>query len=209
MTYIVGLTGGIGSGKTTVANKFAALGIDLIDADIIARQVVEPGSNGLKAIESKFGPNVLLENGQLNRTWLREHIFSNPEAKTWLNNLLHPMIREEMVSLCQRARSPYCLLVVPLLVENKLDYLVHRVLVVDVSIETQITRTVQRDSVSRQHVEKILQSQASREQRLAIADDIIENETNSQELDGQIAALHQKYLTLAQQLTSKRTPKAP
>ena len=127
MAYVVGVTGGIGSGKTTVANLFAEKGIEVIDADVIARQVVEPGSEGLKAIAEKFGASMLNDDGTLNLGALRGHVFSHPEDKEWLNGLLHPKIRQEMITQTAQAKSLYCLLVIPLLVENSLQSLCQRV----------------------------------------------------------------------------------
>lgn len=166
MRYIVALTGGIGSGKSTVANAFADLGINVIDADIIARQVVEPGAPALHAIADHFGENMIAADGTLQRRALRERIFANPEEKNWLNDLLHPLIQQETQHQIQQATSPYVLWVVPLLVENSLYKKANRVLVVDVSPETQLKRTMQRDDVTREHVEQILAAQATREARL-------------------------------------------
>lgn len=160
MRYIVALTGGIGSGKSTVANAFADLGINVIDADIIARQVVEPGAPALHAIADHFGANMIAADGTLQRRALRERIFANPEEKNWLNALLHPLIQQETQHQIQQATSPYVLWVVPLLVENSLYKKANRVLVVDVSPETQLKRTMQRDDVTREHVEQILAAQA-------------------------------------------------
>jgi dephospho-CoA kinase len=199
MGLVIGLTGGIGSGKTTVANQFAAKGIEVIDADVIARDVVAVGSEGLAAIAARFGESALQSDGQLNRAWLRERVFSHPDDKRWLDDLLHPMIRTQMISACAQARSSYCLLVVPLLVENNLMALADRILVVDVDEQTQTARTLKRDGVSRQQVNAILASQATRAQRLAVADDIINNDQTETELQHQIDALHQTYLTLAAQ----------
>lgn len=156
MRYTVALTGGIGSGKSTVANAFADLGINIIDADIIARQVVEPGTPALKAIEEHFGSEVIAADGSLQRRILRERIFSAPEEKSWLNALLHPLIQQETQRQFQQVTSPYLLWVVPLLVENSLYKKADRVLVVDVTPETQLRRTMQRDDVTREHVEQIL-----------------------------------------------------
>ncbi len=198
MTYTVALTGGIGSGKTTIANGFASLGVPLVDADVIARLVVEPDSPGLKALQQHFGDTILLPDGKLNRAQLRHIIFQNQQEKAWVNQLLHPLIQQETQKQIQQIRAPYFIWVVPLLVENKLTHLADRILVVDVTEEEQITRTMQRDDVSRDHVLKILQAQAKREQRLAVADDIIENHDNSLNQDEQIKQLHQHYLELAQ-----------
>ena len=199
MTYTVALTGGIGSGKSTVANAFAASGVNVIDADIIAREVVAPGTPALGAIVEHFGPQMLLADGSLDRRRLREKIFSQPEEKQWLNALLHPQIQQETQRRMRQATSAYVLWVVPLLVENKLWTRADRVLVVDVSKETQLARTVARDGVSRQHAENILAAQATREARLAVADDVIDNNGSPDTLAGDVARLHQRYLTLAAQ----------
>lgn len=175
MAYIVALTGGIGSGKTTVANAFARHGATLVDADVIARQVVEPGTPALAAIAERFGNEMLLPDGALNRAALRQRIFSHPDDKTWLNQLLHPLIHRETQRQLAQATSPYALWVVPLLVENGLQDRADRVLVIDVDAETQLARTIARDGVSREQAQSILAAQATRRQRLAVADDIIDN----------------------------------
>ncbi|MDF2412094.1 dephospho-CoA kinase [Aeromonas sp. 1HA1] len=198
--YVVAVTGGIGSGKTTIANQFAALGIDVVDADVIARDVVEPGAPALAAIAAYFGPDVIAPDGQLDRRSLRERVFSDPNAKAWLNALLHPLIRQEMLRQCAAARSPYCLLVVPLLVENKLTGLANRVLVIDVDEATQIERTCRRDGVSAEQAKAIIAAQASRSERLAAADDVIDNHNRSQmAIKTRILALHETYLAFASQ----------
>lgn len=198
--YVVAITGGIGSGKTTVANQFAALGIEVVDADLIARDVVAPGTPALAAITSHFGPEILTEQGLLDRRVLRERIFSDPAAKSWLNALLHPIIRSEMLRQCAAVSSPYCLLVVPLLVENRLTELADRVLVIDVDEATQIERTCHRDGVSREQAQAILASQASRSERLAMADDVLDNQSGTTEtIRARILALHETYLAFASQ----------
>jgi len=199
MVYTVAITGGIGSGKTTVANKFAQLGITVIDADIIARSVVEPQKPALKSIAQHFGPTILLPDGTLNRRELRERIFADPQEKAWLNALLHPLIHQATQDEIAGATSKYVLWVVPLLVENQLHKKADRVLVVDVPPETQIIRTMQRDNVSRKHAEQIIAAQASRESRLAIADDVIDNSGRSDAVDAEVKRLHQRYLQLAAQ----------
>ncbi|WP_318433441.1 dephospho-CoA kinase [Photobacterium leiognathi] len=199
MSLVIGLTGGIGSGKTTVANLFAnTYGIDIIDADIVAREVVEPNTFGLSAIVEKCGKEILLEDGTLNRAKLRDAIFSQPELKTWLNNLLHPLIREKMQQDINQSQSPYCLLVVPLMVENNLQTMTHRLLVVDVDEQVQIERTQQRDNVSIEQIKNILASQASREQRLDAADDVITNNGDNKALISQVEQLHLQYLKMSQ-----------
>lgn len=198
--YVVAITGGIGSGKTTIANQFAALGIEVVDADLIAREVVAPGTPALAAIASHFGAEMLTEQGLLDRRALRERIFSDPAAKSWLNALLHPIIRSEMLRQCAAASSPYCLLVVPLLVENRLTELADRVLVIDVDEATQIERTCRRDGVSREQAQAILASQASRSERLAMADDVLDNQSGTTEtIRARILALHETYLAFASQ----------
>ncbi|MGL6572745.1 dephospho-CoA kinase [Aeromonas hydrophila] len=198
--YVVAITGGIGSGKTTVANQFAELGIEVVDADVIAREVVEPGTPALAAIAAHFGSEVITPAGQLDRRRLRERVFTDPQAKGWLNALLHPLIRTEMQRQCAAARSPYCLLVVPLLVENRLTALANRVLVIDVDEATQIERTCRRDGVSREQAQAILAAQASRAERLAAADDVLDNQNGTPEaIKSRILALHETYLAFASQ----------
>ncbi|MCG9650294.1 dephospho-CoA kinase [Vibrio brasiliensis] len=197
MALVIGLTGGIASGKTTVANLFEQeFGIEIVDADVVARQVVEPGSAGLEQITQHFGPEVIEADGTLNRARLREIIFADPSQKEWLNNLLHPMIREQMLQQLETVQSDYALLVIPLMVENNLQSLADKVVVVDVDPETQIQRTVERDQVDQQQAEAIVASQASREQRLAIADYVIKNNTKNQKLLYQITELHKKFLEM-------------
>ena len=203
MRYTVALTGGIGSGKSTVADAFSHLGVNVIDADVIARQVVEPGTPALLAIAARFGQQMINNDGTLNRRSLRERIFAHAEDKTWLNALLHPLIQQETRRQMQAASSPYVLWVVPLLVENNLVANADRVLVVDVAKETQIARTILRDRVSREHAERILAAQATREQRLAAADDVIENMGPPDAIASDVARLHEKYLMLASQAASQ------
>lgn len=195
---VVGLTGGIASGKTTVANLFQQhFAIDIIDADIIARHVVEPGTPGLAAIIEHFGSGILDDTGQLNRSALRERVFSTPSDKEWLNHTLHPLINDRMLAQIQQISSPYGLLVVPLLVENQLQSMVDRVLVVDVDEESQLMRTMARDQVTQQQAQAILAAQATRAQRLAIADDVINNDKDNRQLLSLITKLHQKYLAIS------------
>jgi len=197
MALVIGLTGGIASGKTTVANLFnQEFGIEIVDADVVARQVVEPGTKGLNAITEHFGLQVIHDDGTLDRSALREIIFSQPEEKEWLNQLLHPMIRSQMLSELGKVTSDYALLVIPLMVENNLQALADKILVVDVDEETQIQRTVERDNVEASQARAILASQASREQRLAIADYVIKNNAKNQKLLPQITELHQKFLEM-------------
>jgi len=193
--FIIGLTGGIGSGKTTVSNMFAELGVDIIDADVVAREVVEPNSIALTAIENHFGAEYINAQKQLDRAILRTRIFSNPEDKKWLNNLLHPLIRQSMVAQLSNAQSDYCILVAPLLLENGLNKLVGRVLVVDIDEESQISRTVARDPSSQEEIKRIIASQMSRNDRINSADDIINNQNKDLEkIRQQVQRLNQQYL---------------
>ncbi|BAK10159.1 dephospho-CoA kinase CoaE [Pantoea ananatis AJ13355] len=191
------LTGGIGSGKSTIAGYFAASGVDIIDADVIAREVVEPGTPALQAIIERYGDAILTEQGTLQRSRLREIIFATPDEKTWLNALLHPLINARTQQLKAQAASPYVLWVVPLLVENRLQRQADRVLVVDTDEETQLRRTLQRDNVSLEQAKRILAAQATRQQRLDCADDIIDNSGTPEKALPQVAKLHQLYLKLA------------
>jgi dephospho-CoA kinase len=195
--FVVGLTGGIASGKTTVANLFHhEFGIDLVDADVVARDVVEVGSEGLNALAQHFGRDILQTDGALDRAALRARIFANDEEKQWVNNLLHPMIRQQMQQRLNASTSPYTLLVVPLLIENSLQSMADRVLVVDVAADTQIYRTMTRDGVPEQQVRSILKAQVDRDTRLMHADDVIDNNTDNAQLLPQVTQLHQKYLAL-------------
>lgn len=203
MSYIVGLTGGIGSGKSTVANLFAELGVPVVDADIVARQVVEKGSPLLTQITAHFGTQVLTETGELNRAVLRNLIFHDETEKNWLNALLHPAIREEMLAQLERQTAPYVLFVVPLLIENKLNTLCDRVLVIDVKPETQLARASQRDKNNIQLIQQIMNAQVSRDTRLKYADDIINNDDELVEkgnvLRQNVLKLHRTYLRLAKE----------
>ncbi|ABE56668.1 Dephospho-CoA kinase [Shewanella denitrificans OS217] len=202
--FIVGLTGGIGSGKTTVSDMFNQHGITIVDADLVAREVVAPESTGLKAIVSHFGERVLQADGQLDRAKLRIEIFDQPEQREWLNNLLHPMIRQLMFSQIEQAQSAYVILVAPLLFENELDKLVNSTLAVDISPQLQVSRTSSRDNVEPEQVQKIIASQISRELRLEKANKIIENTGDFDYLRQAVAKLHQEYLRQAQVTQGER-----
>ena len=192
MTYIVALTGGIGSGKSTVADAFSQLGVPVVDADVIARQVVAVGAPALQKIAAHFGQKILLGDGSLNRALLREIIFNQPQEKRWLNSLLHPMIHQETQRQLATIDAPYALWVVPLLIENGLTQRAQRVLVVDVDPEVQLQRTMAREQAA-----NILAAQATRSQRLAYADDIIENSGSPETIAPRVASLHRHYLDLA------------
>ncbi|MCM2678792.1 dephospho-CoA kinase [Echinimonas agarilytica] len=197
--FIVGLTGGIGSGKSTVASAFHSLGAGLVDADIIARDVVAPGTLGLARIQDQFGDGILNDDGTLNRSKLRTEVFEDEGKRQWLNDLLHPLIREQMIHQCRQQTTPYTVLVIPLLVENRLQSLANRILVVDVAESIQLQRTMSRDNVSAQEAQAIMRRQASRWQRLHAADDIISNENIWAKTEKSVLQLHQHYLEFAKQ----------
>ncbi|MFA7553689.1 MAG: dephospho-CoA kinase [Spongiibacteraceae bacterium] len=196
--FVVGLTGGIGSGKTAVSDHFNKLGIDIVDADIASRTVVEPGTPALAHIVDRFGPDILLDDNSLNRARLRQEIFANAEAKQWLEALLHPLIADEIRRRLATAKSPYVIFVSPLLIESTQKKLCDRLLIVDTPVETQLHRTMQRDNNDKEQVERIIASQTSREHRLAQADDVLENNADLDQLQRKVEELHQYYLNLAQ-----------
>jgi dephospho-CoA kinase len=191
---IVGLTGGIASGKTTVADLFAARGVPLVDADVSAREVVAPGSAGLAEVVAAFGPEILTPAGELDRRALRERVFAAPAERQRLEAILHPLIGRHLHQGLQAATGPYVLLVAPLLLEGTLKKTVHRVLVVDVPEETQIQRVMARDGSGRAEAEAILAAQMPRPERLAQADDVIVNNDGLDALERQVEQLHRKYL---------------
>lgn len=195
---LIGLTGGIGSGKTAAAKLFAGYGICTVDVDQAARSVVEPGQPALAAIAERFGDNLLDASGQLNRAALRQIIFADPQQRKWLEQLTHPLIRQLVNQQLEAATSAYAMLVSPLLIESGQHQRVDRVLVVDIAPQLQIQRTLQRDDTSSEQVQAIMQAQLEREQRLAHAHDIIDNSGSLAELEQQVASLHEQYLRLAQ-----------
>jgi dephospho-CoA kinase len=195
---VIGLTGGIGSGKSTISDMFASLGIDVVDADIVARKVVAPQSDALKQISTHFGEQFIQADGHLNRPLLRSQVFSNQQDKTWLNNLLHPLIRQGMIKEIAQTSSNYCLLVAPLLIENNLQSFVQRLIVIDITEAEQIKRTVRRDPSSSDEVQRIIASQISRTDRLKHADDIIDNSNKDlEQVSKQVMKLDLTYRKLA------------
>jgi dephospho-CoA kinase len=208
--YRVALTGGIASGKTTVANLFAAHGVPLIDTDLIAREVVEPGQPALAAVAAAFGPDVLDPQGRLDRRRLREIIFADGAARDRLEAILHPAIRAEMErqSAAVASISPYQLLVIPLLAEGGRRDHVDRVLVVDAPESMQVERLMARDSVTREQAQASLRAQASRAARLAMADDVVTNSGQLQHLREQVDALHASYVNFARQKQDPAQPRA-
>ncbi|WP_026957917.1 dephospho-CoA kinase [Aliagarivorans taiwanensis] len=194
---IVGLTGGIASGKTAVSDYLAELGIPVVDADVVARQVVEPGQPALVSIAQHFGHELIQADGSLDRAALRQRIFNNHQEKQWLEALLHPLIRTTIRKQLDDAQGPYKLLVAPLLLENGLESMVDRVLVIDAPVDAQLNRGAARDNNSREQIEQIVAAQLPREQRVAKADDVICNDRDLEHLQKQTLALHQRYLELA------------
>ncbi len=190
---IIGVTGGIGSGKSAVMRAFQAKGIEAVDADDMARVVVEPGQPALDAIAEHFGPDILTPEGALDRPALRAIIFSDSAAKTWLEKLLHPLINRELRARLASAQSPYALLVSPLLFETGQDALVSRILVVDVPEAVQLARASARDGADPEQIKRIMASQMSRAERLKRADDVLDNTGSLADLERQVVELDQKY----------------
>ena len=197
---VVGVTGGIGSGKTAATDRFQVLGITVVDADLASRVVVEPGRPALKAIEEHFGKDVIADDGTLNRRALREIVFANPEERKWLERLTHPLIAQEIVSQIQASQSPYTILASPLLLESGQSRMAQRVLVIDVPEDVQIARTATRDNTDANSVKAIIAAQMKRADRLAKADDVIVNDRSLEALHQAVDALHQQYLEMAKSL---------
>ena len=197
MSYILGLTGGIGSGKTTVANLFAELGIELVDADLIAREIVQPGEPALQQIVEHFGATILQTDGSLDRAKLRQIIFATPAERCWLEQLTHPLIRQRIQQRLDQADSDYAILVSPLLLETDQHHLCDHILVIDLPETLQVARTVQRDGNSEKQVNAILKAQCSRAQRLEQGDSVIDNSQSPQTLKAQVKQLDLKFRALA------------
>jgi len=196
--FVVGITGGIGSGKSAVTSRLAAKGIDIVDADLAARTVVEPGTPGLTAIVAHFGDAILQENGSLNRAALREHIFSDPDQRRWLEQLTHPLIGEEIHRQLATAQSPYVVLSSPLLLESSQHTLTDCIVVVDAPEALQLSRTMARDNNSEALVRRIMSAQLPRDKRLQRADIVIDNTTPLDILDARVNALHADLLQRAE-----------
>jgi dephospho-CoA kinase len=197
MVFKVGLTGGVASGKTTVSELFSALGAPIIDADVIARQLLDKGSDCYHSVLALFGQQVLLDNDDINRAWLRQRIFTDAKAKKQLETIIHPRVRQQMLDQAEQCRQPYCILSIPLLTEAAMQDLVDRVLAVDTAPARQIARLTARDGISNAQAQQMLAGQATPEQRLAIADDVIDNNGSAEALTPLVSQLHQQYLKLA------------
>ena len=195
---VLGLTGGIGSGKTAASDYFKSLGITIVDADEVSRQVVEPGTPALDQIAAHFGAEVLNGDQSLDRRALREIVFNQPKEKKWLEQLLHPLIGMETFRQLQTSQSPYTIFVSPLLIEIGQDKMTQRILVIDAPESEQVSRTVNRDDTDAESVKSIMSSQASRTRRLEKADDVLLNDGSLQDLREKVEVLHQTYLQLAQ-----------
>ena len=199
----IALTGGIGSGKTTVANKFEKLGVPVIDSDVIARDIVEPDKSYLNKIVETIDSDLLTDRGTLDRSKLRNIVFNDDDAKKKLEAILHPAIYQEIEKQVLEFDYPYCLIVIPLLIETDATKHFDRILVIDTPESEQIERAHTRDDVSRQNIEKIIKSQVSRETRLKYADDVIENNLTIEELNDSINSLHEKYIILSSEQSEK------
>ena len=193
---IVGLSGGIGSGKTAVSDRFKALGIHVVDADIAARTIVEPHKPAWQDIKEFFGPEVLLENQTLNRAWLRQQVFADNDKRKKLEAITHPRIREEIIRDLKESTSAYTLLVSPLLIESGQYKLVEKVIIIDVPEEVQIARTCSRDNNDVGQVKRIIAAQLPRKERLSHADWVVDNNLPLETLDSRIEALHQELMQL-------------
>jgi dephospho-CoA kinase len=193
----IGLTGGIGSGKSTVCRLFAEFGIPIVDADLIARQLVEPGQPALSIIADTFGREMLNQDGSLNRARLRDAVFTDADKKRELDGIMHPLVYAQIAAEVNTLTADYCVIAVPLLLESKNPYAVDRVLLIDCPVDLQIARVTARDKLTRQQVQAIIDSQMSRQERLSKADDVIENIAGPEQLAEQVKRLHNSYTLLA------------
>ena len=198
---VVGLTGGVAAGKSAVTRRFEALGVHVHDADVAAREVIEPGTPGLAAVVEAFGAEVLDAEGRLDRPAMRRRVFAAPAARKTLESIIHPRVRLWLHEKALAERGPYCLLAIPLLAENIAHYRwIDRVLLVDIPESLQIARLIARDNIDEALARRMLAQQATRAERLALADDVIDNSADESNLDGVVADLHRRYLKLAANL---------
>ncbi|MAZ45601.1 MAG: dephospho-CoA kinase [Gammaproteobacteria bacterium] len=198
---VIGVTGGIGSGKTAVTNVFSKLGINIVDTDIASRAVVEPGQPALEKIFDHFGESTQNADGSMNRAAVRKLVFSNPDERKWLEELTHPLINDYIQRALESASSPYVILVSPLLYETDQYLMCNRVLVVDVPEDVQVSRTMERDDNNEKQVRAIIAAQTNRKDRLSRADDIINNDQGLDHLATAVERLHLDYLKLSEKLT--------
>lgn len=196
--FRVGLTGGIGSGKTEVANRFAALGATIIDADRVAHELTAPRMPPTLEIKDRFGAQYVNQNGELNRHLLRELVFANPDKREQLEAILHPLIRQQIALAVSRVTGPYCIISIPLLAEGGANYTLDRILVVNALSALRIERVMSRSQIDRKTVESIISVQATDEQRAGISDDTIDNNGSLESLYNQVQRLHKRYLDLAE-----------
>ena len=193
---IIGLTGGIGSGKSAAAALFKDIGVDLIDADDLARDSLNINSEGYKLFIKEFGDKYLNENKNINRELIRKLIFNDSDAKSKLENIIHPIVRSGIETFIKNKKSDYCIIVVPLIYETNSSKIYDRVLVIDCDVDVQISRTSQRDNQTKSDIENIINNQATREQRLSIADDVIVNNGSLDLLRNEVLKIHKKYLEI-------------
>jgi dephospho-CoA kinase len=201
---IIGLTGGIGSGKTAASDFFASKSITVVDADIVAREVVEPGEPAWLTITERYGNDVLQEDQTLNRAWLRHKVFAEPDERKWLEGQTHPRIRDRLIQQLRDSTSPYTILVSPLLFESGQSTLVKRTLVIDVPVDTQVKRACSRDINDEEQIRRIIAAQISREDRCSRADDVADNSGTLVQLHAQLEKLHHTYLTMATSAARKQ-----
>jgi len=197
MHFRVGLTGGVASGKSTVSQLFSELGTTIIDADVIAKQLLEKDTDCYQQVIRLFGKSITFDNGEINRSFLRDVVFNDAQAKLQLEKILHPEVRKRMLAAAEKCETAYCILVVPLLVEANMQDLVDRTLVIDIPDKTQLQRLMQRDNLTESQAQNIVNNQATRHKRLHIANDIIDNQTDIKSLRQKVEQLHHFYRELA------------
>ncbi len=198
MTFVVGLTGGIGCGKSSASQFFSDLGIDVIDTDIIARQLTQPNGSAISLIQNTFGSSIIAADGTLDRNKMRDLVFANSELRHKLEQILHPLILKEVIRRIKQSQAPYVIVVIPLLFEtNDYNHLIRHILVIDCDEQQQLLRTMERSNLSEQKVRSIMATQVARETRIQKADDVILNNQDIEYLKAQILLLHHKYLALS------------
>jgi len=198
MTFVVGLTGGIGCGKSSASQFFSDLGIDVIDTDIIARQLTQPNGSAISLIQNTFGSSVITADGALDRNKMRDLVFANSESRHKLEQILHPLILKAVIRRIKQSQAPYVIVVIPLLFEtNDYNHLIQHILVIDCDEQQQLLRTMERSNLSEQKVRSIMATQVTRETRIQKADDVILNNQDIEYLKAQILLLHHKYLALS------------